>query len=304
MPSHVQLILHAYSADATKDFFANLQPLGTYFANKYLPNKTLPPELKLLEGGHALSLPEILEKNRVLLQIAGLHLLCQGLKQCHWLEQDAKDRVSDKVFAYFDLITCPDDAVPAKTAAYGSQSAVADSVVGQRRQWVDVATRCYLVAWACMTPSLGMYGFNGTAASLYASTKSTVLSDNYKAHWIASTIDAATDSRSQLFGFTLATLHDKLVLLRLLGGESVGGPGWPAIAAEINDIIAQQKLAARNTGLFGVTNFNVPADVSSRSRPSNDFEKTGRTAEADESLHPHRALGWTIPSGTSCRTGK
>lgn len=244
-------------------FFPDLKPLGTFFAEKDLPSKQLPPALQ--DPAFVLSLLAIKGSNDLMFRCCGLHLLCKNLKNCDWLAQEYKDRINDKADLYFEVLTCSDNEISGKVSRYGSETVLAHQVNDLRSSYNDAVERSYFAAYLCTCPDLA--NFFKTADSLYQAVKETVASQNYKAHWLPETVDASNNNKAELMKMQLAVLRDKLVLLLVMAGKGRGY--WKGQNSEIGKLIEDLGAAAKNAGLYGVTNMTIPPEVSDVMRAVN-----------------------------------
>ena len=258
-----KLMLQCLPQFVKEKFFPDLKPLGTFFAEKDLPSKQLPPVLQ--DPAFVLSLLAIKGSNDLMFRYCGQHLLCKNLKDCDWLAQEYKDRINDKADLYFEVLTCSDGEISSKVSKYGSETVLAHKVNDLRSSYNDAVERSYFAAYLCTCPDLP--DFFKIADSLYQAVKETVSSQNYKAHWLPETVDASNNNKAELMKTQLAVLHDKLMLLLVVAGK--GRDYWQGQNTEIGKLIEDLGAAAKNTGLYGVTNMKIPPEVSDVMRAVN-----------------------------------
>ena len=245
-----------FSDSAKWNFFQDLRETGNAFAQKNLPNKSLPEILK--NSSYPFQLTKIQSDNQRMFYISGMHEITHSLKNAGWLDGEYKDRILDRRDAYWKALSCGDDELAARLSEYGNSFEAAKEAGALRAQYNDAVDRCYCAAYVCSCP--GLEKFFSTAEDMFNKTKDTVLSDNYKSHWLPLTVDATNSSKAEMLKTHLAILHDKLVLLLLVARKYKGA--WQGQTPQVDDVIRQLAEAAKNTGLYGTTNMELPSQVS------------------------------------------
>lgn len=244
-------MLHSLSLEGQQDFFKDIGTLGSYFANKDLPSKSIPSDSRLSAGDGPCSLSSIQADNKHLFETLGVHVICHALKSASWLDPVYASHIVDLADAFIAMLTCSEADLPEKKQLYGISMPVMAWIDDLRVAYVDAATRCYLAGWVIFCPELDpFHDVQGSIGMLQRIT-SAVTSDSYKTHSLEIDAGAPSDESAAMFSIQLGVLRNKLVLLELLSGGSTRWADWSGIAGDFDKTISQLEEGAAATGLFG-----------------------------------------------------
>ena len=249
-------MLHALSDNARDMYFKNLEDLRSQTING---GQALPA--KLQDDDFPFALTNTLAVDKPVLNTCAMHLLCRALKNSDWLHQKYKDGIKDNCDVFFTNLTSK--TFDASTLSSWT-NATPEIAAFLRSQYIEAVSRCYFASYICVNQSI--LDYLQDPLRFYYTVKATLLSANYKAHWIPKTIDAAQDTSAQTLQMRLGILHDKLVML-FAATEGFQG-SWQSQTPDVESVINELAQAAKETGLVDLTNVNLEPEVSISSRNS------------------------------------